>query len=564
MRFNWFWSFWHWSKESFREGALLRSPLHGVASHWDEWFRHEATESEIRAIEQTGINEVSQRQFIAWLLWRWAAETDLRRNGLAQKFVLGQLAQVAPFSRWTAFEKYRRVNEKGGMPAIVLGEKSPGEPEDIRAVEAVMLPADATAPAVVADGFQADIVELYTPRRAAMNALAGRGFWMFFALWLAAGKRAYPKWLKYSLSTGWLVTGGLLLYLLLGPDPGRGLYALSGALLVLWTGSTGIAVIGATVQGIAAWLEGQKLTERLEQSQTRLRMEGGLTLKGGSAGLVFCVNILEAIRRAAGIGAGRSWLWRNFFSGLRAKAGIWSATGVITVEGKIRPVVLESKLRACMRQGGVHHLIVPRQAGSGAALLVRDAEANAPVAREKAPTASLAGQMRFGFAAENRYLRVHSFRHIAQVMMRLGDLMSRAQAVFNVVGVAVTCAMLFALPGLRGILLPPPAPLVVAPSSPSPNYLWVSLNTKHPESFRVVLESRYWSNRRADVLAHKGANASARAEIRLHRQAGLMTGDMVDGTVWVERRYKLLTREFAPGERVGSYSLSYVNALGYE
>jgi hypothetical protein len=42
MRFVWFWTFWHWSKESFRSGHLLRSPLQGVGGHWDEWFQHEA------------------------------------------------------------------------------------------------------------------------------------------------------------------------------------------------------------------------------------------------------------------------------------------------------------------------------------------------------------------------------------------------------------------------------------------------------------------------------------------------------------------------------------------
>ena len=34
-----------------------------------------------------------------------------------------------------------------------------------------------------------------------------------------------------------------------------------------------------------------------------------------------------------------------------------------------------------------------------------------------------------------------------------------------------------------------------------------------------------------------------------------------DGTVWVERRRRFLTREFAPGERVGRYSLSYLTRL---
>ncbi|MCI0534228.1 MAG: hypothetical protein L0Z50_03265 [Verrucomicrobiales bacterium] len=42
MQFVWFLTFWHWSKESFRTGRLLRPSLHGIGSHWDEWFRHEA------------------------------------------------------------------------------------------------------------------------------------------------------------------------------------------------------------------------------------------------------------------------------------------------------------------------------------------------------------------------------------------------------------------------------------------------------------------------------------------------------------------------------------------
>jgi hypothetical protein len=55
-----------------------------------------------------------------------------------------------------------------------------------------------------------------------------------------------------------------------------------------------------------------------------------------------------------------------------------------------------------------------------------------------------------------------------------------------------------------------------------------------------------------------------RAEILLHplNQERAAPGDL--GIVWIERRYKFLTREFAPGERVGRYSLSYLNHLGHE
>ena len=149
-------------------------------------------------------------------------------------------------------------------------------------------------------------------------------------------------------------------------------------------------------------------------------------------------------------------------------------------------------------------------------------------------------------------------------MMCLGGFTSRAQIAMNLLGMVASCAMFLALPNLRGILLPPPAPVAVAPSSPSPYYLWVSLNTPHPESFRVVLESRYWSNRRAEVSLHSEAPASTRAEIRLHQLTVPGTDDSVDGTIWIERHYRFLTREFGPGESVGRYSLSYINSLGYE
>jgi hypothetical protein len=32
----WFWTFWHWSRESYRSGAVLRDPIEGIGSHWDE------------------------------------------------------------------------------------------------------------------------------------------------------------------------------------------------------------------------------------------------------------------------------------------------------------------------------------------------------------------------------------------------------------------------------------------------------------------------------------------------------------------------------------------------
>jgi len=72
MRFVWFWTFWYWSKEGFRTGTLLRGPLHGIGGHWDEWFHHEASEEDRRAIQETGRTERGQRLFAAWLQRHWA------------------------------------------------------------------------------------------------------------------------------------------------------------------------------------------------------------------------------------------------------------------------------------------------------------------------------------------------------------------------------------------------------------------------------------------------------------------------------------------------------------
>ena len=124
--------------------------------------------------------------------------------------------------------------------------------------------------------------------------------------------------------------------------------------------------------------------------------------------------------------------------------------------------------------------------------------------------------------------------------------------------------MLMALPDLRSILLPYPAPVAVTPASSSPYYLWVSLDTKYPKYFSAVLESAYWSNRRSEVKARGGVTPSVRAEIQLHRLTGMTAANEEDGVVWIERRRRFLGREFYPGERVGHYSIPYLSRLGHE
>jgi hypothetical protein len=112
--------------------------------------------------------------------------------------------------------------------------------------------------------------------------------------------------------------------------------------------------------------------------------------------------------------------------------------------------------------------------------------------------------------------------------------------------------MLAASPDLRGILRPPPAPMV-APLSLSPYQLQVGLDTDWPRDFAVVLESDFWANRRATVSA---AGNMPRVELRLSRLARQRSHDVDDGILWVERRRRFLTREFLEGERVGRFPLA--------
>jgi hypothetical protein len=317
-------------------------------------------------------------------------------------------------------------------------------------------------------------------------------------------------------------------------------------------------------QSLRAWSCGRELRARIQEGQLRVHMDAGLTVRGGSAGLAFCLDMLAASHRAFRRGAPRSWLWGRFSRAMRRNALSWAATGAVTPAARIEAVVLEPKLRACLRENGIEHVLTPRQPGAGRRALrdiSRSLEADAP---RQVPGTPVALRPRLGFAAEKRRLGTHPCFHAAQALMSIAGLRSLRQTASNIAATLVTAVLLLALPDLASILLPPPAPGVVAPSSPSPYHLWVSLDTRHPERFLVVFESGFWSNRRAEVTPQKGTSPSVRAEIRLHRLARQTTDDMEDGTIWIERRRRFLGREFAPGERIGRYSLSYVSRLGRE
>ncbi len=562
-RFVWFWTFWHWSRESFRGGSLLRGPLQGIGGHWDEWFRHEASPNDLHAIAQAGRTESAQRQFIAWLYLHWAREANWSGNRLIPRFVLGQLAHLAPFNEWQAFDEYRAGYGLGGISAIVLTAESLGQAEDVRLVEGLTLPASG-GPKTTPEGFQANPAELETPRRAVLNLLSGTGLWIFLALWMVAGERPYPRWLKMALGLGWLGAGGLILHLLFGPEPGERLFGFSAALATLWSALMIVAIAVAARPSISAWRQGQRWSTRLEHSQVRLRMNGGLTIKGGSAGLPFCLNILLSLFRADPGAAHRSWIWHRLGRRLRTETSLWAATGMVTAEGYLKPVVMETKLRACLQHAGIKNILAPRQRDAGPRAIARLLELMAPTSRPSDRAISSAGQTRLGFAAEKRELVSHQCRHVAQALMILGDFNRAWQKAVTALALTVSCVMLLALPDLWSALRAPPCPVAVAPSSPSPYYLWVSLDTKHPGRFQVVLESEFWANRRAEVTPHSGANASMRAEILLHRLTGQTTSNEEDGTVWIERRRRFLTREYAPGERVGRYTVGYLTRLANE
>lgn len=564
MRFVWFWTFWHWSKESFRSGCLLRSPLHGVGSHWDEWFRDEASANDLRSIEEAGRSESTQREFLGWLFRHWGAESEWAGNRMVPRFVAGQLAHLPPFKTWAAFEKYRTSYGTTGISALVLTGESAGEADDVRRAEAISLPADANAPRMVAEGFHAEDSELMGTRTAAKSLLRGKALLVLLALWIVSGRRPYARWLSVVLSAGWVAVAGLILFLVVGPEPGNRLFLFSAALVALW-GSLAIVGISIVVtQAFRAWCAGTALSNQLEHSQVRLRMSGGLRLKGASAGLPFCLNTLLALHYARPGAARRSWIWRRFFSAMDGEAQSWAGTGIVTPHGFLSPVVVEPKLRACLKHGQIRHILTPRQREANQRTLDELSRSSSRAAAKPATADLFPSTMQVGLAAERPQLRVHGCRHIAQSVMALGGFGNRWQTAGNVFALVVSAIMLAGLPDLRSILLPFAAPVAVEPASPSPYHIWVSLDTKQPRYFSAVLESRYWSNRRAEVQARGGLTPSIRAEIQLHRLIGRTASTEEEGFVWIERRRRFLTREFLPGERVGRYSIPYLSRLGHE
>jgi hypothetical protein len=271
-----------------------------------------------------------------------------------------------------------------------------------------------------------------------------------------------------------------------------------------------------------------------------------------------------------------SWLWRRFFHSFRADSANWAATGMMTPEGNVKPVVLDPKIHACRQHAAIQHFLIPQQRDAmGRKVRTMIAKSDLPPeparkssssTRSSSAGASLvpplpAASIQVGFAAEQSTLHLHACRHAAHSLLRMGHLFSRWQVLMNSVAVVVSLAMLAAAFDIRAILWPYPAPAITSPASPTPYYLWVTLDTRHPRYFNVQLESDFWVNRQVNVSRYGGADASVRAEVSLRRVSAKPAGDESSGTVWVQRRQLFLTREFSPGQRVGCYTLPFLYSL---
>lgn len=562
MRFIWFLDFWSWSRETYRAEMLLRHPLEGIAANWDEWYGEEATEVERAEIDLVGQNPAIQEEFLRWLEQVWIKDAVTNGNQLVFHFVCGELAKISPFDRWAALAKMRDGGSSGGISAIVLSGQSKGESDDVMTVRAALLPLGGAARSrsIVADGFDAEENDLNVARESTLRLLRGRSGWRMLAAWLVHGRRPYPSWLKPFLAAGWLGIGAGMAWLYFGPDPGAALRVIAITLLVTWAILVLLGVTTAFAVVLQARTAARKSAALLSGDQVRLRIDRRLQLKGGSAGLPFALEILRAIARAYPATFNASWLLRQFSAGLQSPETSWAATGIVAASGQVHPVELTPKIRSCFKHGRLAGILVPhqREASNGSIRRVADGTQNA--ARENPP---VSGEEN-GPEATQEKLRVHRCRHLGDALLAVARVPSAKQRWLGVFALIVSGVMLCAVSDLRCIVFPPPAPVVVPPSSPSPYFLWVSLDTAHPDFFEVVLDSRVWANRRAEVSFQESLPPSVRAEIRLVRLGETAASDLQEGIVLIERRPTFLSRKFKPGEVVGRYSLHYLNRLRHD
>lgn len=561
MRFIWFLNFWGWCRETYRAEMLLRHPLEGIAANWDEWFSGEATDTERAEIEHVGQRPDLQNEFLRWLEAVWIKDAVSNGNQLALEFVCDEISRVSPFDHWEIFAKLQSGRRSGEVSAVVLDGESKGEAEDVMAVRATLLPLGAASRgrSVIAEGFDAEEGDLKVARDSALHVLGGRLSWRLLGRWLVTGRRPYPTWLKCALAAGWLSVGGGVAWLWAGPDPGEALRWIAAALVVLWTVLVLIGMTAAFVVVRRARSAAKEAASLLADDQIRLGIGRRLLVKGGSAGLPFALGILAAVARAYPRTLNSSWLWRQFSRRLQSSGASWAATGIVNSTGQVQPVELTPKIRSCFKHGQLSGLLVPNQREASNGSLRRAVN---EVSNGASPVPVPAQEN--GHREARPVLNVHRCRNVADAVLVIARLPSVAQRWLGLFALLVSGLMLCAASDLRCIVFPPPAPTVVPPSSPSPYFLWVSLDTPHPAFFQVVLQSQVWANRRADVAWQESLPSSVRAEIRLVRLSDAPAHDLQQGVVLIERRPSFLGRKFKPGEVVGRYTLLYLNRFRHD
>ncbi|HEX2101248.1 MAG TPA: hypothetical protein VHF69_11315, partial [Candidatus Synoicihabitans sp.] len=517
MRFIWFLNFWGWCRETYRAEMLLRHPLEGIAVNWDEWFSGEATDTERAEIEHVGRDPNLQDEFLRWLEDVWIKDAVSNGNQLALHFVRDELSRVSPFDRWEKLAERPLSDDGGDISAVVLDAQSEGEAEDVMKVRAMLLPLGRgdRRRLIVADGFDADDSDLKAARDSAVRLLRGRPNWRMLGRWIAAGRRPYPAWLRLVLAAGWISLGAGIAWLWVGPDPGDALRPIVITLVTVWTvlALVGLATAFAVVR--RARSAARAAASLLADDQIRLGIGRRLLVKGGSAGLPYTLGILHAVARAYPRTLNVSWFWRQFSFGMASPSSRWAATGIVNSAGHVQPVELTPKIHSCFKHRELSDLLVPNQPEASHGSLRRAAEDAGDKANSGAPLSDR------GKDARERWpkLRIHRCRHVGEAVLAIARLPSAAQLAIGGFALVVSGVMMFGASDLRNIMFPPPAPPVVPPSSPSPYFLWVSLDTPHPAFFQVVLQSPVWANRRADVALQESLPSSVRAEIPLVRLA---------------------------------------------
>ncbi len=183
--------------------------------------------------------------------------------------------------------RYRTGYGRAGVSAVVLAEGSDGNAMDVRRVEALLVPASADEPRVVAEGFRGDAAQLQTVRDAVAHVLEGRGLIRLLATpGCSVDAARIRAGCNGACPLGWAATALLIVWTLAGRGSGKHAARCSWRCLPRsGSPSRPSASCTALVTVWRAKREAKEWSRLLDAHQIRLRMDGGLTLIGGSAGL---------------------------------------------------------------------------------------------------------------------------------------------------------------------------------------------------------------------------------------------------------------------------------------